>query len=89
MIVPVGQCRHCHCTAKNPCKLRSGDECCWMTTKQDLCSSEPCLIAEENRKKAVALARRQTWPAPWRLLKRDSSGRPYYVRNRKKKGSAV
>lgn len=90
VITPVGQCRYCRCTAANPCKLSTGDECGWVTAAQDLCTKPGCMIAEEKRLKreryARKNARRGQWQPPFRVLKRDAKGRAtHYVKNTKKK----
>jgi hypothetical protein len=46
-VVPVHQCRFCHCTPERPCKVPGGDECAFLTEKADRCSAPGCVVAFE------------------------------------------
>lgn len=51
-----GTCRHCGCTAANPCRQSSGDTCNWMTVRCNACSSPACVTAEIRRHRNEAAA---------------------------------
>jgi hypothetical protein len=46
-VVPVQECRFCHCTPEHPCRVPGGDECAFVTEKADRCSAPGCVVAWE------------------------------------------
>ena len=39
----VPHCRICHCSEDSPCRLNTGDACCWVSIARDLCSNPACI----------------------------------------------
>lgn len=57
---PARQCRFCKCTADNPCRLRNGDECAFVTKLANRCNAPACVKAfEAERKREIAEDREQ------------------------------
>lgn len=46
-VIPVHECRFCHCTPDNPCRVPGGDECAFVTERADRCSAPGCVVAFE------------------------------------------
>jgi hypothetical protein len=66
MMLQPGQCRHCHCTESNACRLPDGDTCAWIDSTRLVCSSPACIKAEIVRRDAAIAASR-----PKRLTSAD------------------
>lgn len=46
-VTPVRECRFCHCTPENPCRIPGGDEASFITEKVDLCNAPGCIVAAQ------------------------------------------
>ena len=80
--VRPGECRYCHCTEENPCRLPpSGDPCAWFNAERTVCSRGQCILRCQAELKA------STARAVSRFWRSDKAGRVhgYGRRNRRKK----
>ena len=92
----AGQCRFCHCTEADPCRIPGGDTCAWYIASRDVCTAPGCITAyhaQQNRLAAQTSRTRKRTPAQIHALimeEKRTKQRAYRARKRdeSKRGAA-
>ena len=89
----AGQCRFCHCTESNACKLPTGDPCGWMDGTRTVCTAPGCQIAyfaEQRRLMAMSsrATRKRTPGQIHALMQEEKNAKRRAARAKRKRGAA-